>query len=119
MDNQIEEIKEVQKVVQVEEVKDTKEDKKSKKKKKKKVFNIILNIITTILAIIIVLEAVIGIVNMQKINNDEKPVWYLNKTVTETDAKTVTEYNLGLYKIVKTDTARETKTTLKPFFLAD
>lgn len=97
---------------------DQEQDKK-KKKKKKKIGRIIFNGITTILFIVIVLDAIIGIVNMQRINNKEEPVWYLSTKTTETELKTVTEYHLGLYKIVKTDTAKETKTTLKPFFLGE
>lgn len=88
-------------------------------KKKKKVGRIVLNVITTILFVLIVLEAALGIINMNRISNKEKPVWYLSTKTTETELKTVTEYNLGLYKIVKTDTAKETKITLKPFFLND
>lgn len=88
-----------------------------KKKKKKNIGRIILNLITTVLFIVIVLEAAIGIINMNRISNKEEPVWYLSTKTTETELKTVTEYNLGLYKIVKTDTSKETKITLKPFFL--
>lgn len=91
----------------------------NKPKKKKKVGKIVFNIITTILFIVILLEAVVGIVNMNRISNDQKPVWYLNKKVTESELKTETEYNLGLYKIVKTDTSKKTTVTLKPFFIGD
>lgn len=94
-------------------------EEKKPKKKKKKTSKIILNIITFILFVVIVLEAAIGIINMQRISNKEEPIWYLNTKTTETELKTVTEYNLGLYRIVKTDTAKETKITLKPFFIAD
>lgn len=90
-----------------------------KKPKKKKTSKIILNIITFILFVVIVLEAAIGIINMQRISNKEEPIWYLSTKKTETELKTVTEYHLGLYKIVKTDTAKETKITLKPFFLSE
>lgn len=92
-------------------------DENKKKKKKGKLGRIIFNIITTVLFIVIALDAAIGVINMQRINNNEEPVWYLSTKTEETELKTVTEYHLGLYKIVKTDTARETKTTLKPFFL--
>ncbi len=95
------------------------EPEKVSKKKKKKVSKIIINVLTIILFIVIVLEAGIGIINMQRISNNEDPIWYLNTKKTETDLKTVTEYHLGLYKIVKTDTSKETKITLKPFFLKD
>ncbi len=89
------------------------------KKKKKRTGKIVFNIITAILFIIIILEAAIGIINMQRISNKEEPIWYLDVKTTENELKTVTEYNLGLYKIVKTDTSKETKITLKPFFLND
>lgn len=95
------------------------EPEKVPKKKKKKISKIIINVLTIILFVVIVLEAGIGIINMQRISNNEDPIWYLNTKKTETDLKTVTEYHLGLYKIVKTDTSKETKITLKPFFLKD
>lgn len=92
---------------------------KKPKKKKRKMGKIILNLIMTILFIVVVLEAGIGIINMQRISNREEPIWYLDTKKTEYNLKTVTEYHLGLYKIVKTDTSTETKITLKPFFLGD
>lgn len=100
-------------------VEDENKEVKKEKKKKRKIVKIIFNILTSILFVIVVLDAVIGIINMQRINNKEEPIWYLSTKTTETELKTVTEYHLGLYKIVKTDTAKETKTTLKPFFLGD
>lgn len=89
----------------------------NKPKKKKKIGKIIFNVITSILFIIILLEAIIGIVNMNRISNDQNPIWYLDKKVTESELKTETEYHLGLYKIVKTDTSKKTTVTLKPFFI--
>ena len=89
----------------------------NKPKNNKKIGKIIFNVITSILFIIILLEAIIGIVNMNRISNDQKPIWYLDKKVTESELKTETEYNLGLYKIVKTDTSKKTTVTLKPFFI--
>lgn len=94
-------------------------DDKKKKKKKKKIGRIIFNVITFIIAVIIILDVIVGVINMQRISNEEEPIWYLSSKTTETELKTVTEYHLGLYKIVKTDTARETKTTLKPFFFSE
>lgn len=91
----------------------------SPKKKKRRIGKVIFNIITTILFIVVVLEAAIGIINMQRISNKEEPIWYLNTKTTEYKLKTVTEYHLGLYKIIKTDTSKETKITLKPFFLSE
>ena len=92
---------------------------KEDNRKKKKTGKIIANILTFIIFTVIILEGAIGIINMQRISNKEEPIWYLNTKTTETELKTVTEYNLGLYRIVKTDTAKETKITLKPFFIAD
>lgn len=89
------------------------------KRKKKKIRKSIFNVIIIILFIIIILEATIGIINMQRISNKEEPIWYLDTKKTEYELKNVTEYHLGLYKIVKTDTSTETKITLKPFFLKD
>lgn len=90
-----------------------------KPKKKKKIGKIIGNIILALLIIIIVAEALLGIINMQKINKGEEPVWYFKSKITEHENKTVTEYNLGLYRIVKTDTEKDSKTVLKPFFIQD
>lgn len=88
----------------------------NEKKKKRKVGKIIVDILVGILFLFVIFEAVIGMINMQKINNEEKPVWYISKKVESNNLKTETTYNLGLYKIIKTDTAKKTTTTLKPFF---
>lgn len=88
----------------------------TEKKKKKKIGKIIVDILVGILFLFVIFEAVIGMINMQKINNEEKPVWYISKKVESNNLKTETTYNLGLYKIIKTDTAKKTTTTLKPFF---
>ena len=93
------------------------ENNKSSKKEKKSVGRIIVDILVWILFAIIIAEAAVGIINMQRINDEKKPVWYLNKKEVVTENKKEITYNLGLYKIVKTDTAKETKTTLKPFFM--
>ena len=92
-------------------------DKKINKKKKRKVSRIIFNILFTIVFIIIIFEAVVGIIDMKKINNNEEPIWYLNHKKTEDDTKIVNDYNIGLYRIVKTETSKETRTVLKLFFI--
>ena len=94
-------------------------EKKKNRKQKKNLGRLVVDIIIGLFFIFIAFESIIGIVNMQKINNKEKPVWYISKKVNTTKLKTETTYNLGLYKIVKTDTAKETKTTLRPFFIND
>jgi len=122
MENKIEKeevVSQEEQVVENNELEQVEEQKPKKKKKKRKISRIIINTITFILFLVIVFDVVIGVVNMQRISNKEEPVWYLSTKTTETELKTVTEYHLGLYKIVKTDTAKETKTTLKPFFLSE
>ena len=94
------------------------EEKESKGKKVVKVIaKVIYNIAITIITLFILFEVIIGIVNMNKISNDEEPVWYLDKVEEETLEKKETKYDLGLYKIVKTIEAGKMKTILKPFFI--
>ena len=90
-----------------------------KKKKKRKLGRIIGNIIFTIIVLVIAFEAIIGIIDMKKINEGEEPVWYLSSEKQEEATRVITKYNLGLYKIVKTDTDKDTRIVLKPFFLGD
>ena len=94
-------------------------DEQINKKKKKKVSRIIGDIVFSIIFILILFEAVIGIIDMKKINENEEPVWYLSHKKTEDDTKIVNDYNIGLYRIVKTETSKETRTTLKLFFIED
>ena len=111
----VEEVKTVEDTANLE--KEVKMEKKAKKKRN--TGRVIFNIIVWIFFLIVIVEATIGIINMQKINNDEKPIWYISMKEKKTEDKTQTIYNLGLYKIVKTDTAKQTKTSLKPFFIGD
>ena len=46
-------------------------------------------------------------------------IWCLDDKTEEQENKTTRTCNLGLYRIVKTDTDRETKITLQPFFLSE
>ncbi len=78
---------------------------------------VIYNIGITIITVFILFEVIIGVINMNKISNDEEPIWYLEKTEEETLEKKETKYNLGLYRIVKTIEAGKMKTILKPFFI--
>lgn len=104
-----------------EELEEQKEIRKEikERKHKRRIGKIIGNIIMTILFLFIVFEAAIGIINMQRISDEKEPIWYLNTETKETELKTETTYNLGLYKIVKTDTAKKTTTSLRPFFMGD
>ena len=90
-----------------------------KKKKKKKLGRIITDFILFLLFIVIVFEIVIGVVNMNRISDEKEPVWYLSSKKVENELKTEVTYNLGLYKIVKTDTSKKTTVSLKPFFFGD
>lgn len=87
------------------------------KKVVKGVYKVISKIISILITLVILFEVIIGVVNMYKINNEEEPVWYLEKRVEEKDNKKETNYSLGLYKIVKTEEEGKMKTMLKPFFL--
>ncbi len=89
------------------------------RRKKRKMGKIISNIIMTIIFLVLVFEAAIGIINMQRINDEKEPIWYLSKKAEETELKTEVTYNLGLYKIVKTDTSKKTTTALRPFFIGN
>ena len=115
------ETSEVETKEEVEELKEIKSDVKEIKKeiKKKKVGRIIINIILWGFFLVVILEAAVGIINMQRINDEKEPIWYLDKKVTTSNKEEKTVYNLGLYKIVKLDNAKQTKTSLKPFFVGD
>ena len=88
---------------------------------KKKTGNKILRFISRILYLLIILfvifEVVIGILNMQRLNNDKEPIWYFSSTQENTKTKKEIRYHLGLYVIVKTTEGGETRLVLKPFFL--
>ena len=92
---------------------------KKKKRKKRSIFSIFFNLLGIIIILVLLAELVIGFINMQKLNNGEEPVWCLEDKTEEKENKTIRTCNLGLYRIVKTDTDRETKITLKPFFLGE
>ena len=93
-------------------------EKESKGKKVVKgIGKVIYNIIVTIITIVALFEVIIGVVNMNKISNDEEPVWYFSSKEENTKFKSETTYNLGLYTIVKTKEGTEKRITLKPFFL--
>ena len=79
------------------------EETKEKRSIVKSIFRFIYNTIITLITLLVIFEAVIGLINMQKINNEEEPVWYLNKKEIKTEEKKEIKYNLGLYNIVKTE----------------
>ena len=112
-----EEIKEEVQNVVSEEVKKEEVNEYHETKKKGKIGSIISRIIWTIITLFLIFEVVMGILNMQKINEDKEPIWCFNKTEEKTNNKVEKKCNLGLYVIVKTKEGNEVKTALKPFFL--
>ena len=83
----------------------------------RKIFRIVSKIISVILLLVIIFEVTMGILNMQRLNNNQDPIWYLDvDSKTEGDKKETT-YNLGLYVIEKVEEKKEIKISLKPFFL--
>lgn len=93
--------------------------KKERKKKKRSVLGIIFDVLGIIIILILVAELIIGFLNMQKLSDGEEPIWCLEDKTEEKQNKTIRTCNLGLYRIVKTDTNKETKITLQPFFLSE
>ncbi len=89
------------------------------RRKKRKIGKIIGNTIFAILMLIVVFEAAVGVINMQRINDEKEPVWYISQQENNTDKKQQTIYNLGLYKIVKTETSKKVTITLRPFFIGN
>ena len=87
------------------------------KKTIKVIGRIISRIIYAVIALFLIFEAVIGVINMDRLDRDEEPAWYISSKEENTKFKSETTYNLGLYKIVKTKEGLERRITLKPFFL--
>lgn len=83
----------------------------------KKARRIISRILWALFFLFILFEAVMGILNMQKINENKKPIWCFSTSKETTKDKTEETCHLGLYVIVKTKDGNETRTSLKPFFL--
>ena len=81
--------------------------------KKRSVGRIISQFIWILLGIIIIAEVGLGILNMQKINDDQEPFWCIKYDKSNNE----TTCHLGLYVIVKTKEGNKTETSLKPFFL--
>lgn len=90
---------------------------KNKRSVGKTIFKLIYNLIITAIVLVALFEAIIGFINMQKINNEEEPVWYIDKSIEEKDNIKETKYNLGLYRIVKKEEEGKMNIVLKPFFI--
>ena len=84
---------------------------------KRGVGRVILSIIFIAVFLFVLFETVMGVLDMQRLNNDEEPVWYIDSNTEVVEEKTITKYNLGLYTINKVVDSQGTKIILKPFFL--
>ena len=104
--------KEVQEEIRQEEIK-----KQESKSRKKGVLRFIYNGVITLLIIFVVFETVMGLLDMQRLNDDKEPIWYIDSKVEELEDGKETTYNLGLYVIEKTESSAEKKVILKPFFM--
>ena len=82
-----------------------------------KFFKFIFNTIITLAVIAILLNTVIGVLDMQKLNNGEDPLWYTDVETSNDDGATKTTYKIGLYVVEKVQDGQSTKMMLKPFFL--
>ena len=87
------------------------------KRKRRSIGKIIWRVITSIIIIFLLFEIIMGVLDMQRINEDKDPVWYISSKVEEKDGTKETTYDLGLYVIVKSVNKKESRTFLKPFFL--
>lgn len=87
------------------------------KKARNTIGGIIWRILVTLLVLFVLFETVMGVLDMQRINEDKEPIWYLDTKTVEVKGKKETTYNLGLYVIVKVKEGNQTKIVLKPFFL--
>ena len=83
--------------------------------RRKNMFDIFLIIVF----IFILIEAFIGFVDLKDLSEGRDAKIYINKKYKEDEYSNKTIYNLGLYKIVVTNTTRTTKTALKPIFFKD
>lgn len=100
------------------ELKEQEEIQKDKvKKTSKKVARIIWSLAMTLVFVYVVFVTIMGILNMQRLNEDKTPMWYFSTKVVEKDGKKDTYYNFGLYDIVKTEDASGSKAMIKPFFI--
>ena len=89
----------------------------SKEIKKRSVWVIVLRLVCAAVLLFVIFETVMGVLDMQRLNEDKEPLWYIDSSEEVTDEAKITRYNLGLYVIDKTEDSKETKIILKPFFI--
>ncbi len=100
-----------------EEVKRELQEEQGSTEKKRKIGSVISKTIFGLLFLVIVVNTVIGVISVQKVNDGKEPIWYIDKKDEKTDKGSKTTYNLALYVIIKSQEGNESKTTLTPFFL--
>ena len=89
------------------------------KKTIKKFLRIVWNITLTLFFLVVLFETVMGILNMQRLNDDKDPIWYIKTEVKTAENKKHTSYDIGLYDIIKIEENGTKKVVLKPFFIKD
>ena len=89
------------------------------KNKRKRVFRFIWNTIVTIVVLVILFLTVMGVLDMQRLNDEKEPYWYMSTSTETVGSKTITKYDLALYVITKTVDGNDVKIVLKPFFIKD
>ena len=77
----------------------------------------IWTIFVTAIFLAIAFFTVMGILDMQRLNEDKEPLWYIDQTTEEIEGGMRTKYNVGLYVINKDVTSTEKTIILKPFFI--
>lgn len=87
------------------------------KKSGKKVLKYTFNTVLALIFLFVLFETVMGLLNMQRLNEDKDPLWYINSSTEAIDDKTITKYDLGLYIIHKEESSSEKKLFLTPFFI--
>ena len=118
VENQVkEEVKVEPKVEESEDVIQKAEEKD--KRRAKKVARVIWNIVMWAIIIVIAFETVMGFLNMQRLNEDKEPIWYISTRVEKAEGKKETIYNMGLYEINKIEENGGKRVILKPFFIKD
>lgn len=93
------------------------EDEVKSKKSGKKVFKYTFNTVLVLIFLFVLFETVIGLLDMQRLDKNEDPLWYINSSTEVVDDKTITKYNLGLYVIHKEESSSEKKLFLTLFFV--
>ena len=77
----------------------------------------IYNIVATVVVLFVLFEGILGIINVQKLNNGEEPILCFGTSEETKGSEKITIYHMGLYNIKKSVGGKENKIELRPFFL--